>query len=656
MTDDIKKALDTDDDFHRKLLQHCKRLVEVSRTYMNRFYDQWDANDKTIRGERIPDAADQKAKIRQEPMKLILPFTYAQVQTFIAFMMSLFNQRAMFYEIQKSKRRQGDISPEGDAELCLNRDLQRWMFTKVQYQCYLDLCRSSFCVIKHLWDEEEQTGTYTTPEQPIVQPSLFGGAFPHTPPSQTQTKYIRQGNRIVSVSPYHFFPDVRMPLSRLHEAEFCASEDEFSVVRLKQWQKDGMIVNADKIVPLGQEGMQTRRLNYLNASNADNFKTMMGQALGGGMCVVTEVQVWITPKDFTDTYGNNPLGKDDFPTLFVVWYANDTTILKAEPMNYTHNKFTYDVGEYSADQMRVINESLAEILMQLQDHATWFMNSRVTNVRKVIGDKLVVDPAGVEMKDLENRNPIIRLKSGVAKSGVDTWIKQLQLQDVTMKHIDDISKIWEFMQTSSGINENALGQYSQGRRSAAEARTVNAGAASRLKTIATIVWEMLYNPLGHKLMSNYLNLELDEFQRIVGKEADQARLDSMKEAINDGLGLEFFDGTAPSEKGYIAQQMQELLLGLLENPESAQLLAQEPFRSLVIEIADLRGIRSPERFTPPKMIVPPIPVQPGGAAPGGPPQLRALPNAPTTTGAESSGQPSGAGAAAGNPGAIGGTP
>ena len=283
MTDDIKDALDTDDDFHRKLLQHCKRLVEVSRSYMNRFYDQWDANDKTIRGERIPDAADQKAKIRQEPMKLVMPFTYAQVQTFIAFMMSLFNQRASFFEVEDSGH--GVIpAPESDAELCLNRDLRRWAFSKVQYQLYLDLCRSSFCVIKHLWEEEEMQGLYSAQPPTEQVPTLFGQSLPYTPPVQEATKFIRQGNKIVSVSPYHFFPDIRMPLSRLHESEFCASEDEFSVVRLKQMQKDGLIVNVDKIVPLGQEGMQTRRLNYLNASNADNFKTMMGQALGGGMC------------------------------------------------------------------------------------------------------------------------------------------------------------------------------------------------------------------------------------------------------------------------------------------------------------------------------------------------------------------------------------
>src|SRR5215831_15449412 len=401
MDEDIKKALKTDDDFHRKVLQHCKRLVEMSRSYMNRFYDQWDANDKTIRGERIPDSTDQKAKVRGEPMKMTMPFTYAQTQTFIAFMMSLFGQRAKFYEVEDSGPE--GPTPELDAEDCLERDLKRSQFSKVQYQCFLDLCRSSFCVIKHLWYEEEMESGMAAAPEPEEQPTLFGGTVPTLPPAATQTKFIRQCNKVMSVSPYHFFPDIRMPLSRLHESEYCASEDEFSIVRLKQMQKDGLVVNVDKVKPLGQEGMQTRRLNYLNASNADNFKTMMGTALGGGMCVITEIQIWITPKDFTDTYGKNPLGREDFPILFVIWYANDTTILKAEPMNYTHNRFTFDVGEYSADQMRVINESLAELTSQLQDHATWFMNSRVANVRKVIGDKLVVDPMGVEMKDLQER-------------------------------------------------------------------------------------------------------------------------------------------------------------------------------------------------------------------------------------------------------------
>lgn len=596
MDKDIGKALDTDSNFHNQLLQHCKGLVDMSRSWVSRFYDQWDNNDKTIRGERVPDTADAKAAQRGEPTKLVLPFSYAQTQTFTAFMMALFNQRADFYEIQDSGL--DGPNPELDAELCLGRDLRASQFSRIQYQSFLDLCRSSFCVIKHMWEEESvEVAAPTAPAEP-EQPTLFGGTVPApTTSPETAIQYTHQGNKVVSVSPYHFFPDVRLPLSRFQEGEFCASEDEFSIIRLKKMQKDGGIVNVDKIQPLGMEALQTRRLNYMNMSLGDSLKTVAGG--GGGMCVLTEIQVWISPKDFTDAMGQNPLGKDDYPTLYVVWYVNDTYILKAEPLNYPSNQFTYDLGEYSSDQVRVVNESLLDVVQQLQQHATWFMNSRVDNVRKVIGDKLVVDPAGIEMKDLQERKPVIRLKPNMAKSGVDTWIKQLQLQDVTTNHIADIEKIWEFIQISTGINDNALGQFSSGRRSAAEARTVNAGAASRLKTIAVVLWEMLFSSLGQKLLLNYHNLELDEFKRIVGDEADQARLDAMKHAIGVGMQLEFFDGTAPSEKGYLANSLQELLLGLLENPQSAQMTTQEPFRSLIVEICDLMGIRSPERFLPP---------------------------------------------------------
>lgn len=598
MDEKIANALKLDSAFHGAVLQKTKRLVDMSRAFMTRFYDQWDSNDKTIRGERIPDKADLKAAQRDEPIKMVLPFLYAQTQTFIAFMMSLFNQRDVFFEIQDSGL--DGPNPELDAEMCLSRDLRRSVFSRCQYQWYLDLARSGFCVAKHLWEEESMDVTAPAAPPTEPQPTLFGGVAPA--PSTLPTpgrQFKRQGNKIIAVSPYHFYPDVRLPLSRFQEGEFCASEDEYSIVRLKQWQKDGRIVNADKIEPLGLAALQTRRLNYYNMSLGDNLKTAPGQEHGTGVCVLTESQMWITPKDFKDGNGDTPLGEEDFPSLFLIWYVNDTMIVKAEPMNYEHNKFTFDLGEYSGDQVRIINECMSDVVDQLQKHATWFMNSRVDNVRKVIGDKLVVDPAGIEMKDLQERKPVIRLKSGFGKSGVDTWIKQLQLQDVTTNHIADIEKIWEFIQITTGINDNALGQFSQGRRSAAEARTVNAGAASRLKTIATVLWEMFYEQMGQKLLRNYHFLELDEFQRIVGKEADQTRLDAMKAAIGEGIQLEFFDGTAPSEKGYIAQSMQELLLGVLENPQAAAMVTQEPFRSLLVEICDLRGIRSPERFLPP---------------------------------------------------------
>jgi hypothetical protein len=639
MDDKIKKALDVDSPLHDKLLQHVKLLVEMSRNYMSGFYPRWEAADWLMRTQRIADEQDSKAVKRGEPAKTVLPFSYAQAQTFVAFFIMLFSQRSKFYEIEDDES--SDRQTEDDTERLLDKDLQRSKFTRVMYQCFLDLCRCGLCAVKSMWEEQQTTENVPVPPNPNAGPDLFGNVLPSAQ-TTSKTSYKKQGNKVMNVSPFRFFPDTRFALSRFQEGEFCASEDEYSLPRLKQMEKNGTIVNSDKIKELKPESLEQRRLLGYNADSANPLTSGTISGKGRGTAVVTEIQVWITPKDFEGDDNEHPLGTEDSPVLYVIWYANDETILKAEPLNYPYNEFTYDVGELSSDQLKVVNESLTEIIASMQEIATWFINSRLTSVRKVIDNKIIVDPTGIEVQDLIDRKPVIRLKAGMGRTGVENYIKQLDVQDVTTGHVQDAMTFWQFIQICTGINDNALGQYHGGRRSAAEARTVNAGAASRLKTIAQVLWECMFIPLGEKLMCNHQRLlSRDEFARIVGIPKDSPTIDARYEAfVAAEPNFEFFDGTAPSEKGYIAQSMQELLLGLLANPQTALLLGQEPFRSFIVEIADLRGIRSPERFLPP--LQPPAPPTPPIVLPN----ANANPNQPPTAGGAPTGLPPAAGAAA----------
>ncbi len=646
MDDAIKKALNTKGWFHDELLKRVKPLVEMSRNYMCRYYPIWEAVDWILRTDRLADEADHKAVKRKEPPKQVLPFTYAQTQTFIAFNVMLFTQRDLFFEISddnddKTPTDQQTSNPrqaEDDAESLLRKDLVKSKFTRILYQCFLDICRSGFCVIKSRWHEESVTEQVQS--EGNTSTDLFGNEVENPPTTQEKTSFKKQRNVLMNVSPFRFLPDVRFPFSRLQEGEFCASEEEYSLPRLKQMQADGLIVNVDEIQPLKPEALEHRRLLGYNSQNVNPLVGGVTEGEGRGTTVITEIQVWITPKDLELMGEEHPLGTSDRPQLYVIWYANDMTIVKCEPMNYEHNQFTYDIGELNCDQLRVVNESLAEIVDGLQTTASWLINSRITSVRKIIDNRLIVDPSGIEISDLQERKPVIRLKPGMGRGGVDNFIKQLELQDVTTGHINDVQTLWSFMQICTGINDNALGQYNGGRRSAAEARTVNAGAASRLKTVAQVLWETLFIPLGEKMLENlqaYLTVE--EFGRHVGLDEDDPELQERYEEFCEAEpNFEFFDGTAPSEKGYIAQSMQELLLGLLSNPQAAMLLNQEPFRSMIVEVCDLRGIRNPNRFLPavqptPEAVQPtvlpnaspsPKPAVAGGAPPGAPPAISAV--------------------------------
>jgi hypothetical protein len=296
-------------------------------------------------------------------------------------------------------------------------------------------------------------------------------------------------------------------------------------------------------------------------------------------------------------------------------------------MDYAHNQFTYDVGQYSADQHRLVNEGLGELLAPIQDVAAFMINSRVTSVRKMIDNKLLARPEFIEMKDLENRSPVIRTKPGAPLGSIDQFLHQLKLQDVTLAHISgDVPMLWQMAKDATGIGDNVMGSYSSGRRDATQARAVNAGAAGRLKTIALVLWETLFDPLAQKMLINaQAGLSLEEFQKILGEDADEVRFaqfNKRAEGIVEAYDFKVFDGTSPTEKGFMAQSMQELLLGLFQNPMAMQMLQFPPFRALLTEIATLRGIKHPERFLPP---VQPLGVIPINGAPGNPGDGAALP-------------------------------
>ena len=289
---------------------------------------------------------------------------------------------------------------------------------------------------------------------------------------------------------------------------------------------------------------------------------------------------------------------------------DDNRIIKCEPMNYKHGDFTYHVAQLSPDMHQFINQGLAEQIDQLQYVVSWMINSHITSVRNTIQNYLVVDPEGVEMSDLIERRSVIRLKKGAARSGVERWIKQLDVTDITSGHMADATAVQQLIQVVTGINDNAMGQYSRGRRSAAQTTAVNAGASARLRMQAMLIYSAALEPLGRDMLSNLRDgLDEDQLIRVMGIQVTNPPAASAmvgqqdlgqflsvdKSSLVGNYDFEQLDMTLPSEKPLIAATLQELLTAMLQNPQAAQILGYDP-RSLMFEILELKGIRNPERF------------------------------------------------------------
>jgi hypothetical protein len=177
------------------------------------------------------------------------------------------------------------------------------------------------------------------------------------------------------------------------------------------------------------------------------------------------------------------------------------------------------------------------------------------------------------------------------------------------------------------------------------------GASARGKTTLSTIWDSAFEPLGKQLIANNRQ-EMDEetFFRILGKRQWPAnpdippQVDPMSGAsvatpfTDDEMFAMFkadpitiatsedffvFDGTLPSEKAFLAQSMQEILVTILQNPEVASILGYGPeqVKELFEQVYLLRGVTPARLPAPsPQPALPPEGGKQAGPEPPPPPR------------------------------------
>ncbi len=611
------KLKDPNSKEHGAMLAHVRGLISLSREEMAKHYSTWDYNDDVYRSKRKVDKEDRSAAGKGQPGKMIVPQTFSQVMTFVAFNTMTLMQNRRFFELEPTGAEDNRIKEA--VELVLERDVRRNSWTTFLVQFFLDIGRFSIGCAEVCYVEEMR-------KMRVGATETVEGAF-GTEAVNNTTEFIDipvfVGNKIYPVSPYRVFPDTRLPLTRYQEGEFMGSEDMFTVGVLRG---DPNLFNLDKIPKLTEEEYATRqkqsRISSLSLRR-DSGKTSGDGALpnmsvddfeSDGTVIITKVVVDIVPKHFKVADGTS-LGEEDFPIRYTVWYANDKTIIRFEESYWLHGMFPYILAQYTSDQHQTVNESLCDVCDQITNLVTWMVNARVTNIRGSIDSKFVVDPSGIDVKSLESRSPWIMLKKGMAQTGVERYIKQLQTSDnaTSMLIQQDIPMLKSLLGEATGYNETMHGQYSQGRRSATQDRVVAQSGSARGKTVLASIWDKAFEPLGRQLICNNRNdMDQKTFMRIMGSGYTDELWTQFKATPYEIAASEdffVFDGTLPSEKAFLAQSLQELLMTMLSNPQIAMVMGYGPdqLRTLLEDIYTLRGVTAAR-----------LPVRPPGGAPTAP--------------------------------------
>jgi hypothetical protein len=572
----------------------------MSGDEMWKYYDKWDYYDMVYRGERKLDDIDRKAMKKGEPEKITLPLTFGQIQTFVAFGHGLYNQNDRFAELVPSGLE--DVVPAKLAEAVLDRDLEYNKFKSSKLIAFLtDVARFGIGVTKESWVHEQTPVIEQVLDEKKmgnVRPDL---AQPAELPTKTQVSYATKylGNKIVNVSPYRWFPDIRLPLSRWAEGEFCGDEIEMARGPLEKLEAQGLLAGLEYVPFLPDVAFENRRMTFFQRGAV--WPALLQEKR---YYLLTEMQIRLRPSQtfVADGVALDPDVDDEM--MYIIWMLNDSRIVRISEAGYDHEEFGYNCAQLLEDQNRLVNFSLADVLSACQDTATWFINARVTSVRRNVFDRALVDPRGIEMEDVIQRRPYIRRK-GLSGLDADKLYQPIPTTDVTQGHINDVQQLSQMGKEATGITDNLMGQVSSGRRSAREMGNVASAGSNRLIMIFSSIWESALGPQCRKMLSNIRQgLDEDQLIRIYGQyNVQKAGLGAVQQVckVNKSMlignyDFAIFDGTSPSQRAIVAAALQDLLMTLLKlPPEGAAALGYDP-TLLLDEILELRGVHNADRF------------------------------------------------------------
>lgn len=616
-------------DFHEELLGHCKKLVKISRKEMSSYYELWDKQDSTFRGEVCPDFEDRKQAAKGNPTKMVVPNGFAQTMTFVSFLFLMYKQNRRFYELVAVGDEDAGTKKE-DSEVMLERDCRHNLWDNLVFQALLDTGKFGLGVVETDWSKET-TQAFIVPE-PLTVPGEGGATAQLAQPGAWQEFVKFEGNLVRNVSPYRFFPDTRLPLTHFQRGEFCAVEEEYSMGELRQLEKDGVVAGVDFIEKLPNNMTATRGAETRwSLRNDDKARVRFDANNDSATVLVTKVQIRLIPSKFK-IKDDEPMGEQDFPILYDVWYANDNRLIRVEPCKNWHGEFRWSIGQFTPDMHQTVNMGLSELISELQSVISWYINSHITSVRRVIANRLIVDPKVIDTKSLDGEGDIY-MRKGMSVP-LERAVGQLKVQDVTGGHMADADILAKIMEMVTGVNGNAMGQYNSGRRSAQESRVVTAGAAGRMKMHGHLLWESLFGKVGKQMHANLRqSISVETFAMVVGQHfgvVDEATDLMMRYIAYKGTPVEvisgadyfLFDSTLASEKGFMAQSLQEILSVVLSNPMAAMQLDLSA-KALLEEIQRLRGVGNVTAFALSKRVAagleaPPMPMalpEQGEAAP-----------------------------------------
>lgn len=595
---------------HEKLLSLCKRIKQEGQFAVSQREGEMQKADDVYRAFRVPDEDDQKAAERGEPIKIYYPVTYAQIQTAIAVEQAFFNRHPY---IELAGRGPTYHRASKLMELVLQYQMDRMGWGLLDYQWKLNKYRYGFGKVNISWEKVEK---YRRGKRQV---SLLGFDLTNIlniPEDQKIVSY--EGNVLENEDPYDLCFDSNVTIGTYQKGSYEVQRRVITYNDLLLLKDQGVFFNIENLPKLKGSDRMTRRDTNQAAFSASSAQIGVGQSItgmangqpnansgvvsGGDPVWLDNCYIKLVPKDYE-------LTELDRPQMWLATMANDARIIRAEPCGYEHGQFPSAIQEYSPDLHVPLNDGLAQTIDGLQSLMNWFLNSHVDNVRKVINDVILVDQEAVYIEDIEARRTVWRMKPGYGRQGIDKFVKQFNVMDVTQNHVADAANIFQMIQRTTSVNDNVMGMQLPTRRTATEVQNMQRLASVRMKLQTSLAFIQGIRPLAEQMIQNtqaFMSQEM--FVRLSGALAISEGIDPNDQAgllyavkpedIQGQFDIVPVDNNTAMDRQQMGKTLEGFLMSLLKTPEIIPIVGAD-IAQFAVQILQCAGIQNTTDFLKP---------------------------------------------------------
>jgi len=515
----IEERLRHGTSFHAEVLSRLNARQRLAEKNISQRWDDWKRVDEhtslyidLARNVRFGDKGTHQTK-KEMPWEraIVVPMSYAILQTYLTQLLAIFTKRDPMLEISGTGPE--DMRAAKIMQAVIGYDQRQTNFLVQLYTLLQDAVKYGLGSFYDCWTDKY--GWKFTKREANPFQDFLG-----VPQVERTWDLLKQHNSVEAVDPRLLWVDPRVSISNGQKAEFAGHRMFCAYLDILEGaQKNGgPYFNVEYVSKLGAGGLSrrdttvARSLKHLQMTGSMDDKDK-GFHCKDSMCIR------LIPRDWK-------LGEGERPEIWQFAWVDKTVIIRAHQSEYQHQELPYAGAESNVDTHVIFNPGIIENLDGLQRFMNWFYNSHVSNVMRHLNNSMLYSPTLVEELDILNPTAaghyrLSALGEKLLQEGritMDAVIHQLQKVDVTGGMLNEVNLLYDWGMRMTGASDAMQAQVTKDKRTLGEVNQANLGGSARMGFYAQLIDSMAISQMTTRWIANRQQFtDQEQFFRISGE-------------------------------------------------------------------------------------------------------------------------------------------